>query len=154
MKRLLIAAAALLAPPVAAQTAPQAALPKIRSADRTVEVRAQPTQSVDDTGARIDPRSPLPATSTSTAITLGAADAFQQILAAQPARLGCMVQRKGSGGIVRIFLGSPAQATAGRSVDINPGEVFNCVSTNGVVVTDTLSAAGSVAATPILVVSQ
>ena len=152
MMRLLVFALAVLTPATA--LAQSATLPQIRSADGQVVLRAQPTQSVDNAGARIDPRSPLPATSTSAAVTLGAIDAFQQILPAQPGRLGCMVQHKGSGGVVHIFLGAPGGASVERSVDLDPGEVFNCVSTNGVVVIDALSAAGSMAAAQILVVSQ
>lgn len=143
--------AGLLSAEAAAQTA---ALPQVRTADGTVVLRAQPTQTVDDAGRRIDPRAPITSGSTSTAVVLAAADTFQQVIAASGNRLGCMVQNKGEAATVRIFLGAVGLATAARSIDIAPGETFSCASAGGLVINDAIAAAATVAGTSIVVVTQ
>lgn len=151
MRLTLLAALVLTSGTAFAQTA---ALPQIRSTDRQVVLRAQPTQTVDDAGRQIDPRAPLASASVSTAVTITGVETFQQLLPANPARLGCMIQNKSATSIVRIFLGTVAQATAPRSTDLDPGDSFNCAAATNLVITDAIAASATVANTPVLVVTQ
>lgn len=152
MRLLMIAAACVL---TASSPAQQAQLPQIRSADGKVVLRAQPTQNVDETGATIDPRAPMNARSTSTSIVIATADTFQSVLAANERRLGCLVQNKATGAaVVRVYLGAPAAAATGRSMDLDAGDIFSCATGSGMVVVDEISVAASEAGTPVVVVSQ
>ncbi len=152
MRLLMIAAACVL---TGAAPAQQAQLPQIRSADGKVVLRAQPTQTVDETGSAIDPRAPLNSRSTSTSVTIATADTFQSVLPANERRLGCLIQNKSTGAaIVRVYLGAPAAAASGRSMDLDAGDIFSCATGSGMVVTDEVSVASSEAGTPVVVVSQ
>jgi hypothetical protein len=150
--RLILLAFLLVAPPIAAQTGPT--LPQIKSADGKHTVRVVPTTEVDDNGNRVDVRAPVAVPSTSTTLTVPTAETFVLALAANPARMGCLIQNKSTTSTMRVFHGTTAAATAARSIDVDPGDTYSCSSAAGLVVADQISIAMSVAGSSAVVVSQ
>ena len=77
-----------------------------------------------------------PGTSTGASGSVITPNTFQQVFAANPARLGCIIQNT-STTVEDVFLGATGSAAIGSSLQLSPGAVFSC-NAPGVVVTDAI----------------
>jgi hypothetical protein len=96
---------------------------------------------------------PIAYTSTTAAVTIAAAATYQSVLAANPARKGCMIMATSST-TANIRLGAPGTATATNVIPLAAGQTFSCANVNGTTLGDEISMSTPAANATLLVISQ